>query len=489
MSMPDALVLLARAEAALALRRWAEAERFARDALAAEPEAEQGHALLSSALTAQGRHDEGIATAEKGLAANPASEWLHRVRSLALFKAGRYSDALLAANEAVRLQPFNGSGYALQALALQALGRLGEAREAAERAVALSPDSSEFRAQLGDTWLKEDPARAERHYRESLTIDIEQPMVLNNLGLALRRQRRRAEAALAFRSALLLDPTLALPKWNILGISNPVVLAPGAALASIALFILALGLAYYSMTHRQHFAPAFGSMLACETMSLGMIGWARRIGSRRLERLDPQLHAIRRNLEADLRARRLEPLLDPVWLRRVSVALVAFGAAIFLGSLTGEILIVRKYLAYPKAPRRVTLEASRSGDWVELDGVVLDCASRLEINGNTYFGGKSPGGRELVAFYDETLTCNQAGRKLVGVVSDLSPKLASTLARHGFATPRGQPAEICAWCGPRNALIGTLVLPVFVAIGALLAWSGVRNLRQRPSAYSGTTHS
>src|SRR5207244_2174601 len=77
---PEAFGLLARAEAALALRHWSEAERLARDALALEPEGEAGHALLAVALTSQSRHEEAIATADKGIAASPRSEWLHRIR-------------------------------------------------------------------------------------------------------------------------------------------------------------------------------------------------------------------------------------------------------------------------------------------------------------------------------------------------------------------------------------------------------------------------
>ncbi|HXN82507.1 MAG TPA: tetratricopeptide repeat protein, partial [Myxococcales bacterium] len=311
MSMPPVFELLARAEALLALRRWAEAQRFALDALAVEPQDEGAHALLARALAEQGLHDEAIATTEKGLAANPASEWLHRVRSSALLAAHRYEDAFLGASEALTLLPMNGSAHHLRSLALQGLGRLHEARVEAERAVTLSPESAEFRAALGDAWLNEDPPRAELLYRESLAMAPEQPLVLNNLSVALRRQRRRSEAALALKSALLLDPTLPLPKWNVFSLSNPVRLAPTPLLASIALQMLAVGLAYDSMTRRNRYWLTLGIMMACEVVSLGMVAWARKIGFRRLRRLDPQLYAIRRALEADVRARRLESVVAP----------------------------------------------------------------------------------------------------------------------------------------------------------------------------------
>jgi tetratricopeptide (TPR) repeat protein len=478
MSMPPVFELLARAEALLALRRWAEAQRFALDALAVEPQDEGAHALLARALAEQGLHDEAIATTEKGLAANPASEWLHRVRSSALLAAHRYEDAFLGASEALTLLPMNGSAHHLRSLALQGLGRLHEARVEAERAVTLSPESAEFRAALGDAWLNEDPPRAELLYRESLAMAPEQPLVLNNLSVALRRQRRRSEAALALKSALLLDPTLPLPKWNVFSLSNPVRLAPTPLLASIALQMLAVGLAYDSMTRRNRYWLTLGIMMACEVVSLGMVAWARKIGFRRLRRLDPQLYAIRRALEADVRARRLESVVAPAKARRVALAIGAFGAVILLGSLVGEIFLVRHYLAFPKTPRRVTLEESRSGEWAELEGVILDCASRLDLAGYTYFSGKGSGDRELVVSYEDAPTCAQAGSRLVGVVSDLPPSLASRLARNGFSVRTGHAAKLCTRCGPRESLLGIGLLAVFGALGGLTAWWSGRDAQK-----------
>ena len=299
--------LLERSEALLALRRWPDAQRLAQEALSADPGSEKGHALLSRALVEQGDYDEALAAAEAGLSANPSSEWLHRLRSLALFWARRYDAALLAADEAIRLLPTLGAGHSLRAMALKGLGRASAARSAAERAVALSPDSAEFRAGLGDTWLDEDPATAERYYRESLAIDPEQPLVLNNLGVALLRQKRRVESALAFKSAVLLDPHRPLPKRNVLVAANPMLIAPrilfvGAGVA----FVAALVLIAFTETRFGNHVAGWGGVWLCIAIEIGLLRLAKRLGRKRLAAIDPQLAAIHRKIEADLRAGRID---------------------------------------------------------------------------------------------------------------------------------------------------------------------------------------
>jgi tetratricopeptide (TPR) repeat protein len=94
---------LARAEAALALARPAEAERLAREALAANPGGEAAAAVLVRALALGGRRPEALRAAAEGLARCPDSEWLHRLRAAVLADAGRHGDALAAASATVGL--------------------------------------------------------------------------------------------------------------------------------------------------------------------------------------------------------------------------------------------------------------------------------------------------------------------------------------------------------------------------------------------------
>src|SRR5512145_385734 len=111
--------------------------------------------------------------------------------ALAHLRGGRAEEALTAADEAVGVAPDDARAHYVRSLVLEQLVRIPPAREAAERAAALDPEQPAFHEQLGDLWLDDDPARAERHYRESVRTDswgrrgAARARVLNNLGVAL----------------------------------------------------------------------------------------------------------------------------------------------------------------------------------------------------------------------------------------------------------------------------------------------------------------
>jgi len=203
-----------RAEAALALRRWDDALREATLAVGADPEALSGHTLLARALLGKDDGGGALAAADAGLARHPDDDQLFRLRGLALRRQKRFREALAAADEALRLQPGLAVGHYLRSLVLQDLERLDEARAAAEQAVALDPEDAILRTHLGDLALATSPAAAEQHYRASLAVNPGSAHTLNNLGVALTRQGRGADAALAFKAAVLVDPTLTIAREN-----------------------------------------------------------------------------------------------------------------------------------------------------------------------------------------------------------------------------------------------------------------------------------
>ena len=160
-----------------------------------------------------------------------------------------------------------------------------------------------------------------------------------------------------------------------------------------------------------------------------------------------------------------------------AIFLLGFGGVVALGCVLGEVLVLRAYLAFPESPRRVALEAARPNEWVALTDAVLECESRREIGNGTYFLGRSLGGRYFVASYNQPMTCEGA-HSLIGTVGALHPNLARTLARNSFALPDGEIAQLCTWCGPRNDLIGSLVLAAGILLGAFLAWVGLTERRK-----------
>lgn len=309
MNGPGYEELLSRARAALEVGRSEEAERCARGALAADPGAVEAHALLARALLAAGRWDDGVAAAEAGLAVAPEEEWLHRLRALLLRAAGRHEDALASADEAARLAPDLSEAHLVRSYVLESLKRIPAAREAAERAVALSPDDAGAHAQLGDLWLEKDPARAERSYREALSLDPERAMTLNNLGVALGKQERKREAALAFRSAVMLDPTLTVAKQNAHGSVRR--LASGGTLLVAVIGVTQGAKLFGRLARHTASSPALQyGLLAAALVGLaatwGIWWWRRTVGMRRLAETEPLLHGIYERLEADRKAGRLK---------------------------------------------------------------------------------------------------------------------------------------------------------------------------------------
>ncbi len=306
MSAPGLQGLIGRARAALDVGRLDEAERAARGALAVDPAAEEGHALLARVHLQRGAHDEALRTAEAGIGATPDSEWLHRLRALALSAMGRGDEARAAADEAVRLAPDLAPAHYVRSVVLEAMKALPEARESAERAVELDPEDASYHAQLGDLCLARDPARAERHYRESLALDPERAATLNNLGVALNAQKRTRDAALAFRSAVILDPSLTVAKQNTHASVRK--LAGGGTLFAVAIGVTQ-GARLLERIGRGASESlrwvALAVVLAGAAATWGIWFWRRTAGIRRLAETDPQLHAIYVRLEADRKAGRL----------------------------------------------------------------------------------------------------------------------------------------------------------------------------------------
>jgi tetratricopeptide (TPR) repeat protein len=297
-SEAEARLALQRADALLTLSRWVEAERHARQALAAAPELADGHAVLTRALLGQGRHREAIAAAEAGLARQPDSEWLHRLRALALRRARRPRKALAAIDQALALMPDSAAAHDTRSLVLQDLKRLKAARAASAMAVELDPEVAAYHAHLGDTWLPANPATAEGHYRDSLALDPEAAAVHNNLGVALLKQKRQADAALAFKAAVKLDPRLAVAKENLFHAADPRRFVKGASIGAATVFAISrLGI----LAGRDGRVAVGGLTLVLLVGWLGYALWARREGIRRVAALDPQLPGLRAQIEKDRR--------------------------------------------------------------------------------------------------------------------------------------------------------------------------------------------
>lgn len=289
-----------RGQALLALKRYAEAERHARRALAHDPDQLTAWAVLVQALSRQGCHAEAVRAAEAGLAHHPDSEWLHRLTSVALLRRGDPRQALASADEAARLASDVAAVHHVRSMALDEMANRPEARKAAQEAVSLAPDVAQFRARLGMACLDEDTSLAERHLRAALALDPQDAEIHNNLGVALAHQKRFAEATQAFRDAVRLDPTFKEAKQNLHGVSDPRRLMGG--LAGGAGFLLYVALRYGAGNAQTYESPLTTSLVLIGVLAAaGFWFWTRREGRKRLAAIDPSLPAMRQQIGKDLR--------------------------------------------------------------------------------------------------------------------------------------------------------------------------------------------
>ncbi len=472
----------ARAEVALKLRRWADAEAEARRALAADPASVAGHASLARALSGQGRHEEAVSAAESGLAVAPDSEWLHRVRGWACIGAGRIKDALASGETALRISPENAAAHQLVGQALLALGRRLHARRSAERALSLAPPAPELHALLGDAWLKDDSKIAERHYRSSLALDPNQPLVLNNLAVALMRQGRREEASEALQAALKLDPTHRLPKVNAFVLSSAILRRSPWTWLVLSLSALVIGVSLVAARLEgtaSWAALGLAGLLVVVQLAVGR--HAQRAGMARLQGVDRDLHRTRAHLDRELKAGR--ELLAPALTLRLGRLLVAFSMLTIGLSVVASVVWGREYLAYPASPRRTTLESAAADEWVTLEGITRDCGTAATVHGRGYVLGRSTGGLAVVSELDGSRSCEREPATLTGVASpELNPRLRATLTKAGLELPGDHVAELCTSCGP-GATLALLALAVpFGAVGGFLLREGRRMVRRARTA-------
>lgn len=301
---------IARARAALALRRWDEAVREASRAIAAEPEEPTGYYLLAHALFSLTRSDEALSAVEAALSKAPAEAPLHVLRSDILRETDRTEEAMAAAQEALRLDPTDPDSHVAVGLSAAALGDRSLALAELEAARALDPSDARLHRLVGDRHLDlEDNAAAERAYRQALAREANNPLTLNNLGCALRARGHRRAATLAFKSALLLDPSMAEARRNTHQTMRGLVGSSSALgmLGVVAVALFKLKLVWLTLLLRVALFKPMGWMVLGALLGGGvvvalLVRWVR---VWLLVRRDPQLMTIFRHLESDHKAKRL----------------------------------------------------------------------------------------------------------------------------------------------------------------------------------------
>lgn len=224
---------LERAQLLLQQSRPADAEREAMLALAQSPEHPLAHAFLALSRSDQGRAAEALQSAEAAVGLAPDVAYFHYVLATVLHRAERDGEARKRVEEAIRLDPDEERHFGLLAsihlalrdwpaaleaaerglalnpedvgcanlrsMALVRLGRKAEAMETVESALERDPQNAVSHANQGWNCLhRNDPRKAQEHFREALRLDPELEYARQGMLEALRARNPVYRGMLAY---------------------------------------------------------------------------------------------------------------------------------------------------------------------------------------------------------------------------------------------------------------------------------------------------
>lgn len=197
---------LARARLLLAQSRPADAERETMLALATQPQDPDALALLALSRLEQNKRVEALAAAREAVGLAPDNAHLHYIHALVLHRSERdpearpeaqealrldpgdpdifvllasielaqrnWPAALAAAEQALALDPEHVNAANLRSMALVRLGRKSEAMATVDHALHRAPENAFSHANQGWNCLhRNDPKRAQDHFREALRLE------------------------------------------------------------------------------------------------------------------------------------------------------------------------------------------------------------------------------------------------------------------------------------------------------------------------------
>jgi len=224
---------LERAQLLLQQSRPADAEREAMLALAQRPDHPLAHAYLALSRSDLGKATEALEAARSAVGLAPDVAFFHYVQALVLHRADRDREARNEVTEAIRLDPDEERHFALLAsvelsernwpaaleaaerglslspedvscanlrsMALVRMGRKAEAMATVDYALERDPENAISHANQGWNCLhKNDPRRAQTHFREALRLNPELEYARQGMLEALKARNPLYRAMLAY---------------------------------------------------------------------------------------------------------------------------------------------------------------------------------------------------------------------------------------------------------------------------------------------------
>jgi tetratricopeptide (TPR) repeat protein len=212
---------LMQGRALVAADRFREAVELLRPAAALNPQDADLLCTLAQALMLAGQTAEAITVAQAASALVPPTDWPLRILAEAHLREGRGREALEAARAAQQINPK--SVLVLEALADSQLasGHAREARETATLLIDLAPTSANGYDLRGRAFLKlKKYVEAEHDFQDAVHLAPANWVYNNNLGVALRGQKRDKAAVEAFEKAVKANPRSGTARNNLVGATS-----------------------------------------------------------------------------------------------------------------------------------------------------------------------------------------------------------------------------------------------------------------------------
>lgn len=181
--------------------RYPDAARALHDVLETAPDDDVALRLLGELEAQQGSVDDGVTLITRAVTLRPGSWANHRALGATLFNAGRYPEAGRSFEVLTQLQPDNPWGFQMLGAARQMAGNLDGAVQPYERSLAIRRTAAALSNLATVQYVRGDFAVAERLYREAVTLSPRDAVMHRNVGDALLRQSKKADAARAFTQA------------------------------------------------------------------------------------------------------------------------------------------------------------------------------------------------------------------------------------------------------------------------------------------------
>ena len=183
-----------------------QAEAVLEAALPTNPELPELHAALGDVRRLQGRYDPAIRELLTATQADPSNHLFQRRLADAYAAAGQDADAQAAYERVIALQPRYWGGYVSYALFHYSRAHFDDAARLIEQLIQWAPEHAQALTNLGTIYLAMGrPIDAETVLRRSCSLTPER-ICFVNLGMALQRQRRTAEALVEYERALAFGP-------------------------------------------------------------------------------------------------------------------------------------------------------------------------------------------------------------------------------------------------------------------------------------------